>query len=127
MAARPHVNLHRLRISEPGRYYDSDQSIVMRKGLRLEEERRYLWHEIVHSDRRDRFGHTDVWVERAVEREAANRAMPWPSIAWAWGRSSDLTEMSGLLKVPEDWVHYRLMGLPSTAKALLRVRAEQFA
>lgn len=99
----------------------------MRRGLLLCEERRYLWHELTHADRRDRAGHTDAKVERAVERHAAENAMPWISIEWAWGLSLDLTEMADLLKLPEDWVWFRLKNLHPARKAQLRVRVDEFA
>ena len=109
-------------IEEPGRYYDELDTIVLRSGMLLEDERRYLWHELVHAERRDRAGHTDAQVERVVEREAAERAMPWPSIEWAWRRASDMSEMAGLLRLPEVWVHFRIKHLGPDRKALLRVQ-----
>lgn len=81
-----------------------------------------LWHELTHAGRRDRAGHTDARVERLVDRHAAENAMPWPSLEWAWNEATDLTEMAGLLKLPEDWVHARLMRLHPAQKAMLRVR-----
>lgn len=101
----------------------------MRKGLLVEEERRYLWHELVHADRRDRDWHTDAEVERVVDRHAAENAMPWVSIEWAWHEATDLPEMAGLLKLPEDWVYQRLMSLHPARKALLRLseRGHHFA
>lgn len=110
-----------------GRYYDTERTIVIRKGLLIEEERRHLWHELVHADRRDCAFHTDASVERLVERHAAENAMPWESVQWAWAEATDLTEMAGLLKLPEDWVYFRLRGLHPAQKAMLKVRAEQFA
>lgn len=108
-------------IDSPGRYYDDVRTIVLRSGMLLEEERRHLWHEVVHSDRRDRAGHTDAGVERVVEREAAERAMPWSSLWWAWEQATDLTEVAGLLRLPEDWVWQRVNDLPGDHKAMLRV------
>lgn len=90
----------------------------------IEEERRHLWHELVHADRGDEACHTDSKVERVVDRHAAESAMPWSSIEWAWGQAVDLTEMAGMLKLPEDWVHGRLMALHPAQKASLRVSAE---
>lgn len=113
--------LVRHQVAEPGRYYDSARTIVIRSGLLLEQERRYLWHEIVHADRRDRAGHTDAKVERLVDREASLLAMPWSSLLWSWEQATDLTEMAGLLKLPEDWVWFRLKNLPAHDKALLRI------
>lgn len=120
--ARPDIKLHRLAIDKPGRYYDDHRAIVLRKGLLIEQERRYLWHELAHADRRDRAGHTDAAVERVVDRHAAENAMPWVSIEWAWSQALDLTEMAGLLKLPEEWVHFRLMNLHPARKAALRLR-----
>lgn len=114
-------------IEGPGRYYDDAETIVLRSGLLLEQERRYLWHELAHAERRDRVGHTDAKVERLVERHAAENAMPWQSIQWAWNEATDLTEMASLLKLPEDWVHFRLMNLHPARKAQLQVRTEQVA
>jgi hypothetical protein len=124
---RTDLVLLRRPIDKPGRYYDEARAIVMRRGLLLEEERRYLWHELEHADRRDTSGHNDAAVERLVERRAAETAMPWGSILWAWAQAQDLTEMAGLLKLPEEWVHFRLTGLHPAQKALLRVRADQYA
>jgi hypothetical protein len=127
LAARTDLNLVRAPISSQGRYYDGHRTIVMRDDLLIEEERRHLWHELVHADRRDRAGHMDAKVERLVDRHAAENAMPWESISWAWERATDLTEMAGLLKLPEDWVWQRLHSLHPAQKALLRVRVEQYA
>lgn len=114
-------------IDSTGRYYDDHETIVLRSGLMLEQERRVLWHELAHAERRDRAGHTDAAVERLVERQAAENAMPWSSIEWAWSEATDLTEMAGLLRLPEEWVHFRLMGLHPARKARLRLRSEQVA
>lgn len=124
LEARPHIQLVRAAIDKPGRYYHDLSTIVTRTGLLLERERRALWHELVHADRGDTAGHTDATVERHVERLAAEWAMPWVSIRWAWERAVDLTEMAGLLKLPEDWVHHRLMSLHPAQKQLLRLSAE---
>lgn len=107
-------------IAEPGRYYDDRRAIVIRRGLLIEEERRYLWHELTHADRRDVAGHTDARVERLVERRAAESAMPWESVEWAWGQAVDLHEMADLLKLPEAWVRFRLQLLHPARKAALR-------
>lgn len=111
-------------IDKPGRYYHDGRHIVIRSGLLIEEERRYLWHELVHADRGDIAGHTDAKVERLVERHAAEAAMPWCSVEWAWSEAVDLTDMAGMLKLPEEWVHWRLMNLHPAQKALLRLSAE---
>ncbi|WP_370246943.1 hypothetical protein [Nocardioides sp.] len=119
--------LVRHRISEPGRYYDEIRTIVVRSGLLLAEERRVLWHELVHAERRDRVGHTDARVEGLVDRQAAELAMPWESLRWAWHESTDLTEMAGLLKLPEEWVWTRLRRLPAEQRADLRIRLDHTA
>lgn len=111
-------------IDKPGRYYDEGRAIVMRRGLLLEEERRYLWHELEHADRHDVVGHNDAEVERLVELRAAENAMPWGSLLWAWDQATDLTELAGLVKLPEDWVWFRLKNLHPAQKALLRVRMD---
>lgn len=111
----------RAAIDGPGRYYDEARTIVLRSGLLLADERRHLWHEVVHSDRRDRAGHTDARVERLVEREASERAMPWSALAWAWDRATDLTEVADLLKLPEQWVWFRIKHLADDDKARLRL------
>lgn len=95
----------------------------MRSGLLLCEERRYLWHELVHADRRDKVHHSDAGVERVVERHAAQNAMPWESLLWAWSQAVDLTEMADLLKLPEDWVWFRLKYLHPAQKGMLRARS----
>lgn len=95
----------------------------MRSGLLLEEERRYLWHELTHADRRDTAGHNNVAVERVVERRAAENAMPWESLLWAWETATDMEEMAGLLKLPEEWVRFRLACLHPARKAMLKIRA----
>lgn len=112
-------------ISEPARYYDEHRTIVMRSDLLIEEERRYLWHELAHADRRDTAGHSDIKVERTVERWAAENAMPWESVLWAWQTATDMEEMAGLLKLPVEWVWFRLRGLHPARKAMLKVRTEQ--
>lgn len=110
----------RLPIDKPGRYYDCHKAIVVRTGLPIEQERRYLWHELEHADRRDRVGHTNAKVERLVERHAAENAMPWLSVQWSWTIATDLHEMAGLLKLPVEWVRFRLGNLHPVQKAVLR-------
>jgi hypothetical protein len=110
----------RLPIREPGRYYDSRRAIVLRTGLLLEEERRYLWHELVHADRRDRACHGSIAAEVSVEREAARRAMPMSSLLWALGLEWQRHLVAGLLKLPEDWVQFRLHTAHPTEKNRLR-------
>lgn len=114
------MNLLRTDISEPARYYDGERTIVVRKGLLICEERRHLWHELVHADRRDRGGHADVRVEASVEREAARRAMPLVSLEWAAGNGSNVHDMAELLKLPETWVRFRLAIAHPAEAALIR-------
>jgi hypothetical protein len=106
----PDVQLLRVRIPEPGRYYDDARIVVLRRGLLLEEERRYLWHEIVHARRRDQScqGWASASMERSVEREAAHRAMPLELLEHAIGVSVDWHDFSSRMKVPEAWVRFRL-------------------
>lgn len=119
--AREDLVMVRAPISEPGRYYDDTRTIVLRQGLLLERERQVLWHELTHADRGDEDGHTDLAVERLVERLAAERAMPWSSIEWAWRTAVDMSEMAGLLRLPEEWVHFRIKHLEPERKSMLRV------
>lgn len=93
----------------------------MRTGLLIEEQRRHLWHEIVHADRRDTHGHTDGAVERVVDRHAAENAMPWESLWWAWNEADDVGGMAALLKLPEDWLRYRLNYLHPRRKIQLGI------
>lgn len=118
--ARPDVLLHRAPIAEPARYYDEERAIVMRRGLLLREERRFLWHELVHADRRDRSCHVDQKAETSVEREAVQRAIPRPTLEWAWGRAREWHELAELLKLPEAWVRWRVEIAHPAEKALLR-------
>lgn len=96
----------------------------MRAGLLLAEERRHLWHELVHADRRDRQWHTDESVERSVEREAVRRAMPLPTLEWATGQATDWPELVDLLKYPEEWVRFRMAALHPAERAILRRQAD---
>ncbi len=106
----PDVLLLRQRIEEPGRYYDQHRVIVLRKGLRIEAERRYLWHEIVHALRRDRacIGFIGDKAERSVEREAARRAMPTAAVHHGLERAATWHDFCWHMKVPEPWVRFRL-------------------
>lgn len=115
------VNLIRARIAEPGRYYNAERVIVLRRGLLLEEERRYLWHEIVHALRRDErcTGWLKDKMERSVEREAARRAMPRDALVAAMEASVSWHDFAGRMKVPVEWVHYRMdISHPSEKGAL---------
>lgn len=114
------MKMIRARISEPGRYYESHRTIVLRSGALLVDERRALWHELGHCRRRDRACDTDAAIERLVDRQAAEDAMPWVSIKAAWRLSSDMDELAELLKAPVDWVHLRLANLHPGLRAQLR-------
>lgn len=118
--ARSDLVLHRAPISEPARYYDSERAIVVRRGLLLEEERRYLWHELVHADRRDQSCHVDAKAETSVEREAARRALPLTTLLWAFGRAATHEEVVDLLKLPVGWIQYRLNIAHPAERALIR-------
>lgn len=117
----PDVTLVRERIAEPGRYYDDHRAIVLRKGLRIEEERRYLWHEIVHALRRDQMceGWLAAKMEASVEREAARRAMPLPAMRAALEQAATWADFVWLMKVPEAWVRFRVDIAHPSEKALL--------
>lgn len=116
--------LVRHHIAQTGRYYDDLRTIVVRSGMTIEQERRVLWHEIHHADRRDTQGHNSPEVERLVDRQAAENAMPWVSVLWAWREADDLAEMAGLLKLPEDWVRARLRTLHPARRAQLEAERE---
>lgn len=109
-AELPDVHLIRAAIPERGRYYDAERVIVLRAGQRLDEERRYLWHEIVHALRRDT--QCEGWArhatERSVEREAAQRAMPMSVLEEMMAKSVGWHDFADRLKVPEEWVRYRI-------------------
>ncbi|MBD3783474.1 MAG: hypothetical protein IE926_11055 [Micrococcales bacterium] len=110
MRELPDVVLVRARIAEPGRYYHRQRAIVLRRGLLLEEERRYLWHELVHALRGDE--QCDAWanwkMELSVEREAARRAMPVEVLEDAIAASVNWYDFVGRTKVPEEWVRFRI-------------------
>lgn len=120
LAARPHLTLARLPIAEPARYYDTERAIVMRKGLLIVEERRHLWHELVHSDRRDTAGHNSQSIERAVERRAVRLAIPTASLQWAAYRTDTMCDLADLLKLPEDWVRFRWTSAPAWEREMIR-------
>jgi hypothetical protein len=117
----PDVVLLRLAIDEPGRYYDRERAIVLRRGLMLEEERRFLWHEVVHALRQD--GDCGLWLsarmERSVEREAARRAMPAKLLEAAMAVSFDWHDFASRMKVPEPWVRFRLEIAHPSERALV--------
>jgi hypothetical protein len=80
---------------------------VLRAGLTLIEERRYLWHELVHADRGDELRHASEVNERRVDREAARRAMPLRSLMWAAPQAQTWAELADVLKAPEDFLRLR--------------------
>lgn len=84
------------------------------------EERRYLWHELVHADRRDRAGHASAALERAVERTAVRAAIPTRSLQWAAYRTDTMCDLADLLKLPEDWVRFRWTSAPQWERDLIR-------
>lgn len=120
LAARADLTLVRAAIAEPGRYYDGERAIVMRKGLLIQEERRHLWHELVHSDRRDQAGHTSPPVERRVEFIAVKRAIPTRSLQWAAYQTDTMCDLAELLKLPEDWVRFRWTSAPQWERDAIR-------
>jgi hypothetical protein len=123
--ARPDLVLHRAPIAEPARYYDSERAIVVRRGMLLEEERRYLWHELVHADRRDRECHVDSRADASVDREAVRRAIPTSSLMWAADKAQDWCELADLLKLPEPWVRWRVQIAHPAERGLLRTERER--
>jgi hypothetical protein len=125
LVARSDLALHRAAISEPARYYDGERAIVVRRGLLLAEERRYLWHELVHADRRDRSCNVDQRTEVSVDREAVRRAIPTSSLTWAAGKAQDWPEMADLLKLPEHWVRWRVQIAHPAERGLLHSERER--
>lgn len=84
------------------------------------EERRHLWHELVHSDRRDTAGHASEAIERKVERVALRLAIPTRSLQWAAYQTDTMCDLADLLKLPEDWVRTRWLTAPDSEKAMIR-------
>ncbi len=117
---RADLLLLRAPIREPARYYDAQRCIVMRSGLLLMEERRYLWHELVHADRGDRACHASAKAENSVEREAVRRALPISSLAWAFGTAASHEEVIDLLKLPAEWIQFRLDAAHPAERATVR-------
>lgn len=118
----PDVVLVRAPTPEPGRYYHRERVIMMRSGMRLDEERRYLWHEIVHALRGDETCAQDWLVRRmedSVEREAARRAMPLSVMEEALQAAVDFHDFADRMKVPEEWVRFRVAIAHPAEKALL--------
>lgn len=120
LAARADLNLVRASIAESGRYYDSERAIVIRKGLLICEERRHLWHEIVHADRHDTAGHSSAAVEAHVERVAVRTAIPTQTLQWAAYQTDTMCDLADLLKLPEDWVRFRWASAPQWERDLVR-------
>lgn len=113
--------MERMAIAEPGRYYHERRAIILRTGLKIEEERRYLWHELVHARRGDMAcsGWASSTQERSVEREAAQLAMPLRTLEWGVGQAAHWDDFVSLMKVPGSWVRFRLtIGHPAE-KAIL--------
>jgi hypothetical protein len=119
LAARPWLNLVYAKIAEPARYYDGEQCIVLRRGLLLAEQRRYLWHELVHADRRDVSGQAGRAVEAQVERRAVARALPLTTLSWAFAREASRHEVAAAGKLPEEWLQFRLDVAAPSERALL--------
>ena len=115
------VVLLRQPIAEPARYYHGRRAIVLRSGRSLEEERRCLWHELVHAERGD--SECTGWVrsatERRVEREAARRAMPIVVMEHRLAVASDWDDFVWHMKVPERWVRFRIALTRPTERARL--------
>ena len=120
LSARADVTLVRSRIAEPGRYYHRYRTIVLRAGLLLAEERRYLWHELVHADRGDTACDTNWRVEAVVEREAVRRALPLTALTSVFEYATSHEEAVEQLKVPDDWIQFRLDGLTVTERTAVR-------
>lgn len=120
LAARPDLNLVRSAIPEPARYYDSERAIVVRKGLLITEERQHLWHELVHSDRRDQACHTSRRNEQLVERLAVRWAIPTCSLQWAAYQTETIHDLAELLKLPAEWVEFRWRTAPQWERDLIR-------
>jgi hypothetical protein len=108
LMARPDLILHRAAIAEPARYYDGERAIVVRRGLLLEDERRYLWHELVHADRRDRACHHDARADASVDREAVRRAIPTSSLMWAADKAQDWCRDGRPAQAARAWVRWRV-------------------
>jgi hypothetical protein len=123
--ARSDLVLHRAAIAEPARYYDGERAIVVRRGLLLADERRYLWHELVHADRRDRRCEASTKLEGSVDREAVRRAVPTSSLMWAAHKAQDWSELADLLKLPEYWVRWRVQIAHPAERGLLRAEQER--
>lgn len=127
LAARADLLLVREDIAEPARYYDAHRAIVLRKRLLRADERRFLWRELVHADRRDVACQVSSRVEASVNREAARRALPLVSLEWAARCASDSHDFAELLRLPEPWVQFRPAGLHPAERTVLSLIASQRA
>ena len=116
--------LVRAPIAERGRYYAELQTIVVRSGLLLVEERAVLWHELVHAERGDRGcgeEYFDADQERSVDREAARRAVPFADLLAAGRAATSVVEVADVLKTTEAVLCTRLDTLhPAERSALVR-------
>lgn len=118
-AHHPDVVVVRWPIRELGRYYHHLRTIVVRKGLRLVEERSVLWHEIVHLERGDE--HCSYKTERNhIDREAARRAIAIRDLAEALRGREHPAEIADELKVTEELLRIRLDHLHPSERGLLR-------
>lgn len=117
---RPHLTLIRWPIPELGRYYVHRHVIVIRKGLRLVEERSVLWHELVHADRGDE--HCSPKTDGLVTREAARRAIAVDELADAMLWSDHPAEQADQLKVTEALLQVRLEHLHPSERGYLQRR-----
>lgn len=122
LARRPDLILVEAAISERGRYYHRLRTIVLRKGMRIVEQRATLWHELCHADRGEE--HADAKDESRVEREAARRAIPIGVLADAVRWSDDVHEVADDCKTTVEQLRVRLDSLhPSERGLLVRARA----
>jgi hypothetical protein len=115
--------LVRVAMPELGRYYDEHRVIFIRKGLLLVEERAVLWHELVHSRRRDRRcadGVLGARQEASVDREAARWAIPLPALLEAMRGEPPLDEAADWLKTTPALLRVRLQGLHPAERAQVR-------
>ncbi len=119
LAHHPGVQLVEHDIPERGRYYHRLRTIVLRRGMRLVEQRCALWHELIHVERGDR--QCDPKSERLqVEKEAARRAIDVHDLADAMLWSDHVAEQADQLKVTEDLLRVRLEHLHPAERGYLR-------
>lgn len=105
-------------IAERGRYYHRLKTIVLRRGMRLVEQRSVLWHELIHAERGDEACDERTETNR-IEREAARRAIDVFELADAMRWSDQLAEVADELKVTEDLLRVRLDHLHPAERGLL--------